>query len=206
MILRFPRIAASVALLCLLHTAPAAAKTKNDFDPAADFSKFKTFSLVAGIDLTKTGLLDNPEKRMRVANFVSGILETRGLREIPRDQKHDLAVRVWIALRDRESVTTTSYGSTPYWGGYDPYWYGPWGYTYTEYVVNDYVEGTLIIDLLNPVTRELVWRTYMKEDFKDRTKAYDKAKKELDKALSHFPPTPKEIEDKRREREKNAAR
>lgn len=180
------------------------AKTWNDFDPDADFKSFKTFSLVAGIDMTKTGILDDPERRMRIANFVSGTLERRGLREIPRDEKHNLAVRVWVAIRDRESTHVVSY-PTSYWGGYDPFWHGPWAYYYDEIVVENYVEGTLIIDLLNPANKELVWRTYLKEDIRDRAKAYDSAKKHLDSAFSKYPPSEKDKDKKRRERQKSAA-
>jgi hypothetical protein len=179
------------------------AKTKNDFDPDAPYPSFKTFSLVAGIDLAKTGLFDDPEKRMRVANFVSGILELRGLREVPRDEKHDLAVRVWIALRDRQSVSTISYGSS-YWGGYDPFWTGAWGYWYEETVVRNYVEGTLIIDLLNPGDKQLVWRTYLKRDYDDRAKAYEQTKKELNKAFAKYPPSADDREKQRRDRARQA--
>jgi hypothetical protein len=199
---RTNRIRSGAAILCLalFQFSTVEAKTRSDFDPEARFSAFKTFAFVAGIDLGKTGLMDDPDTRTRIANFVSGILETRGLQEVPRDQKHDVAVRVWIALRDRYSETSISSGN--YWGGYDPFWYGPWGYWYEETVIHDYKEGTLIIDLLNPATKQLVWRTYLKRDFKDRAKAYDQAKKELNAALAKYPPSPKELESKRRERAK----
>lgn len=196
------RLCLSVVMLALPFAVHA--KTRNDFDPEAPFPAFKTFSLVAGIDLQKTGLLDDPERRMRVANFVSGILELRGLREVPRDEKHDLAVRVWIALRDRQSVSTISYGSG-YWGGYDPFWTGPWGYWYEETVVRNYVEGTLVIDLLNPADKQLVWRTYLKRDFDDRAKAYDQAKKELNKAFAQYPPSASEIDKQRQQRARQEA-
>jgi hypothetical protein len=193
------------AILCLalFHAATAGAKTKSDFDPDAPFHALKTFAFVAGIDLGKTGLMDDPDTRARIGNFVSGILETRGLHEVPRDQKYDVAVRVWIALRDRQTVTTTSYGN---WGGYDPYWSGPWGYWYEETVIHDYKEGTLIIDLLNPANKQLMWRTYLKRDFKDREKAYDQAKKELNAAFAKYPPSAKELESKSRERAKEVER
>jgi len=192
------------AFLCcvLFHSASVAAKTRNDFDPAAQFSAFKTFAFVAGIDLGKTGLMDDPETRTRIANFVSGILETRGLQEVPRDRKYDVAVRVWIAVRDRQSETTISSG----WGGYDPFWSGSWGYWYEETVIHDYKEGTLIVDLLNPADRQLVWRTYLKRDFKDRAKAYDQAKKELSAAFAKYPPSPKELKSKSQERAREPAR
>jgi hypothetical protein len=198
------RAAATILCLVLFHSTPGGAKTRSDFDPDASFSAFKTFAFVAGIDLGKTGLMDDPDTRTRIANFVSGILETRGLQEVPRDQKHDLAIRVWIALRDRQSVSTISYGN--YWGGFDPFWYGPWAYGYEETVIHDYKEGTLIIDLLNPATKQLVWRTYLKRDFKDRAKAYDQAKNELNAAFAKYPPSPKEVENKSRERAKEASR
>jgi hypothetical protein len=189
----------ALAGACLAY----AGKVHNDFDPAVDYTKFKTFSFVAGIDMGKTGIMDDPQKRMRIANFVSGILETHKLKEIPRDQKHDLAVRVWVAVRQRQEVTSYSF-STGYWGGYSPYWYGPWGSYYETYVVNDFVEGTLIIDLLDPTTKELVWRTYLRDKFEDPTKDYAEAKKHLNKAFDEFPPTPQAKEKKRKEREKAA--
>jgi hypothetical protein len=192
-----------LACLAALLAAQAGAKTKNDFDPEATFSNLRTFSLVAGIDLGKTGIMDDPEKRMRIANFVSGTLERRGLREVPRDEKHDLAIRVWVAVRNRESVTTTlSSPSMAVWGGYDPFWYGHWAYWYEQTVIENYVEGTLIVDLLNPADKQLVWRTYLKRDLKDREKAYDELRKDIDKAFKEFPPSAKDIAEKRRERQK----
>jgi hypothetical protein len=200
-----PRTLALPSLL-LLAGALLPGKTKNDFDPDADYSKLATFSLVAGIDLSKTGIMDDPEKRMRIANFVSGILERRGMQEVPRDAPHDLAVRVWVAVRNRESVTTVGFSSTAMWGGYDPFWYGPWGYWYEQTIVENYIEGTLIIDLLNPQNKELVWRTYLKRDLKDREKAYGQMKKELDKAFREFPPSEKDKGEKRRERQRLMAK
>lgn len=198
------RHCAAILCLVLFHVASVDAKTRSDFDPEARFADFKTFAFVAGVDLGKSGLMDDPETRTRIANFVSGILEMRGLQEVPRDQKYDVAIRVWIALRDRQSETTISAGN--YWGGYDPFWYGPWGYWYEETVIHNYKEGTLIIDLLNPANKQLVWRTYLKRDFKDRAKAYDQAKNELTAAFAKYPPSPKELESKSRERTKDAAR
>ena len=72
--------------------------------------------------------------------------------------------------------------------------------------LSSFKEGTLIIDLLNPVNKELVWRTYLKRDFKDREKAYGEARKDLDKAFTEFPPSDKDKAEKRREREKNKSK
>ena len=99
--------------------------------------------------MTKTGLLADPVIRERLKNFISGAMEMRGMKEVPRDQKHSLAVRYWVARKQKTEETVTSigvggmYGGYPYmYGGYPPYWGGAWGWCYEEYVVTNYVEGT----------------------------------------------------------------
>lgn len=195
--------------LCVLLVFSALlsrADVRNDFDPEVDFTKFKTFSFVGGVDLAKNGFLADPENRERVKNFISGVLELRGLQEVPKDANYDLAVRYWVARRDKSDVSTI-YTPDPllwggYWGGYPPYWSGPWSWYYEEYVVRNYVEGTLIVDLINPKTKELVWRTYLREELEDRAKAYDKLKKSLTKGFSDLPPSQSDKDKMRKHRAK----
>ena len=95
------------------------------------------------------------------------------------------------------------YGGYPYmYGGYPPYWGGAWGWAYEEYVVTNYVEGTLIIDLLNPENKELVWRTYLRQKIEDRAKAYDEAKAHLAESFAMYPPNEKIKQDMRKTRAK----
>jgi len=195
-------------LLIFAFGALVCADVKNDFDPDADYSKYRTFCFVGGVDLEKTGILNDPETRERVKNFISGVMELRGYKEVPKDAKYDLAVRYWVAKRDKNSVTTV-YNPDPmmwggYWGGYPPYWGGSWGYYYEEYVVRNYVEGTLIVDLIDPATKELVWRTYLREEFDDKAKAYDKLKKALTKGLNDLPPSKSDRDKMRKQRAKYA--
>lgn len=200
-----------ISLFLLLFSGIAVfADVRNDFDPDAPFSAYRTFSFVGEFELEKTGLLADPENRERLKNFISGVLETRGLKEVPRDQKFHLAVRYWVARRAKTDITTTlnydplAFGG--YWGGYPPYWGGVWGHYYEEYVVRNYVEGTLIVDLIDPQSKELVWRTYLREQFDDRSKAYGQAKKHLTKAFSSYPPDAKERDQARKRRARHSAR
>ncbi len=183
-------------LAVLLLTVGAAAgfakdEARNDFDPAIDFSRYRTFSFVKGVDVGHTGVLDDPVVRERVKNFVSGAMETRGLREVPQDEKYDLAVRYWLARLDKSEVKPTLSSSLDYgyWGGYPAYWYGSWATFYQEYVVENYIEGTLLVDLIDRETEQLVWRTYLRQDIKDRAKAYVEAKEHLYEALRELPPS-----------------
>jgi hypothetical protein len=190
-----------VVALCLALPAMASASdVKTDFDPAVDFTKFKTYSFVGGQELGRTGLLANREMRQRVMNFISGVMENRGLREVPRDTPHDLAVRYWVARRQKTDEKVVYDHDAYMWAGYPPYWSGAWGWCYTEYVVTHYVEGTLVVDLLNPANKELVWRTYLRQKIEDRAKAYVEAKKNLNKSFALFPPDESTKEKMKKER------
>jgi hypothetical protein len=174
--------------IAVLPVFAGSGSVKTDFDPAVDFTKFKSFAFVGGHELDKSGVLANPENRERFKNFIGGVMENRGLHEVPRDTKYDLAVRYWVA-RKQKADEQLVYSSDPMmWAGYPPYWSGPWGWYYTEYVVNHYVEGTLVVDLLNPANKEMVWRTYLRQKIEDRSKAYVEAKKNLNKSFALFPP------------------
>jgi Domain of unknown function (DUF4136) len=198
----------SLLAFAALLTAPLclAGDVKTDFDPDVDFSRFHTFSFIGGHEIGRTGLLDDPTIRERFKNFISGALETHGLKELPKDEAYSLAVRYWVARKQIQDVTVIEYGSSMLWGGYPPYWTGAWGYSYEEYVVTDYVEGTLVVDLIDPATKELVWRTFLRQKIEDRAKAYAEAKKNLYKAMSAMPPSADQKDKMRQTRAKLAAR
>ena len=188
--------------VCLAGTLAAQAKVDTEFDPAVDFTRFKTFSFVPAANMTMSGTLKDPQLRERIRNFIEGGLEARGLTEIPRDQKHDLAIRFWAAVQNKQSVEVNLTNDPTWmgWGGYPPYWTGAWAYSYQEYVVKNYQEGTLVIDLIDPVSKELVWRTVLNQDLTDRVKAYSKLTANLAKSFAQLPPSEKqkkEMEDKR---------
>jgi ABC-type molybdate transport system substrate-binding protein len=54
----------------------------------------------------------------------------------------------------------------------------------------------------DPTTKELVWRTFLKQKIEDRAKAYVEAKKNLYKAMAVWPPSTEQKEKMRRERAK----
>ena len=191
----------------VLLAAPChAGNVKNDFDPDVDFSRFHTFSFIGGKDIERSGWLDEPEMRERFKNFISGALEMRGYKEVPKDENYHLAIRFWVARRQKQDVTVVDYGASMAWGGYPPYWTGAWGYSYEEWVVTNYVEGTLVVDLIDPATKELVWRTFLRQKIEDRAKAYVEAKKNLYKAMEGLPPSPSDKEKMRKERAKLEAK
>ena len=180
-----------------------AANVETDFDPAVDFTGFQSFSFIGGQELTRTGLLSDPSIRERLKNFIAGAMEPRGLHEVPTDQKYSLAVRYWVA-RQQKNEETVVLSPDPFLAGYPAFWTGPWGWSYEEYVIHHYVQGTLVIDLIDPATKDLVWRTFLRQKIEDREKAYREAKQNLAKSFAMFPPSAQEKEKMRGQRAKLA--
>ena len=60
----------------------------------------------------------------------------------------------------------------------------------------------LVIDLIDPNTMELVWRTYFKQDLSDPVKAYHQLKSQLAKSFSQLPPSKQEREKREGQRRK----
>ncbi|MDP3937268.1 MAG: DUF4136 domain-containing protein [Deltaproteobacteria bacterium] len=198
--LRVPCLALALVL------AGCATNYRNDYDPAIDFAKYRTFAIGEGKDIGKTGLLDNALTRRRVTSLIETRLAARGLREVPFDANPDLRVDYWVGVEDKQQVSTaptTRYPATPYGYPGSPYNYPPsrygyrnypydsgrWGPAYNEVMVMNYREGTLIIDLVDTGTTDLVWRTYLTRVLSENPdKNLKGADKDLEKAFENFPP------------------
>ncbi len=181
-------------VLCLalaLLLAGCATNYRNDYDPAVDFTKYRTFAIGEGQDLGKTGLLDNALTRRRVTSLIETRLSARGLREVAPDANPDLRVDYRVGNQEKQEVTTTprTYPAGPYGYRYDPYSSGRWAPTYNDVMVRNYREGTLIIDLVDSGTTDLVWRTYLTRVLSDDPdKNLKGADQDLEKAFENFPP------------------
>jgi hypothetical protein len=180
----------------------------NDFDPDAPFGKYKTFSFTRGSELERTGVLKNPETRDRVRNLIGGVLQTKGMHEIPRDENFDLAVRFWIGIQhkveyDSIPVTDPFWGV---WGGYPLYTYGPWLPYYTQQVERHYSDGSMIVDMIDGHTKQLVWRTYLTDTLKTPDKVAQQVQDDVAKGFAAYPPSPSDIEKARKRRAKAGAK
>jgi hypothetical protein len=95
----------------------------------------------------------------------------------------------------KEKMDTTYWNPDPYWRyGYRGYRYGwawPWyGYAapYPVMRVQEYTEGSVIVDVVDPRTKELVWRGQGLARVSDDPKTYTKElEKTVDAILKKFP-------------------
>lgn len=184
-----------VFFLYLLTAFPAFAKTDVDFDPNLNFSKFKTFAFIGGVE-NLVMLPVNPELiNNRVHRAVTREMTTKGLREVQANQNPDLVVRYWASTSQQVNVATMGN-----WGPYGAYIGSYWGWMYDSTSASSSKEGCLIVDLIDPRTKSLAWRVYLTRKLSNADKDWKKADEEFTKAFESYPPSNKEKEVKRKER------
>ena len=128
---------------------------RSDYDPAADFSQYKTYNFFAD-----AGPEDTNYQSFFSQYMVAAISREMEMRGYARSDDPDLLINFNAMLREKTDVRTTP--APMYGGGYYGYrggFYDPWGgYGYaTETHVSQYTEGTFNIDLVDARAKKLVW-------------------------------------------------
>jgi Domain of unknown function (DUF4136) len=186
-----------LAILALLSVIalPVAAKTTVDFDPNIDFSKFKTFAYIGGVENLVAIQLNPDLINLRFHHMVVRELEKKGLHEVNPGQNPDLIVRYWANPETQVDVAVMGN-----WGAYGPYIGNDWSYLFNAVTSTSRHLGTLILDLIDPKAKALVWRVYLVRKMSDPDKDPKKAEDEFTDGLKSYPPSDKDKEEKRQER------
>jgi hypothetical protein len=128
-------------------------KVSMDYDRAADFSLYKTFTIA---DISKNGEVSELNA-VRITNAIRKNMQKKGFKEDSINA--DLLVNAMTMLKLKMTVTANSnfYG---YGGVYRPYtYYGAGvGMANTTYTANEYVDGSLMIDIVNNKEKKLLWQ------------------------------------------------
>jgi hypothetical protein len=195
--LQLRHAAAAVSLfLFILILAPAVlAKMNVDFDPNLDFSKFKTFAYIGGANMLEFRQLNPNYITDRVHSGVSQALIQRGLKEVKPDEQPDLVVRYWA--NSQSQIVSPSAGT---WGQFGPYVSDYWAYTYDLMRSESALDASLVIDLIDAKRKDLAWRLYMEQKIVDDDSIWNKVLNEISKGFESYPPSKKQIEEKRKER------
>jgi hypothetical protein len=134
---------------------------------AIDFSGFKTYAWLHA-EVTEENGKSSDIIDGKVKAFVNADLESKNFTKVAKDSA-DFHVNYNITTQEKTDIKTyNSYGG--YYPGYRSYGaYGP-GRNYVYYdsrmamppiqeaVITEYVQGTLIIDVIDPTSNKLVWR------------------------------------------------
>ena len=174
-----------------------AACAVTDFDRDIDFGHYRTFAW--GPSEIK---VDNPEYRSGLIDkrIKATVKEEFAKRGIYFDAKHpDFLVGYKTYTEKRsESYSNAPYGGPffmPYRFGYMymPYGYGMMPYGYYNGRSYDYTRGTLIIDITDKASNDLIWRGTVKGNVEYTSSLSNQIRKGIKAILKKYPVQPGEM-------------
>lgn len=150
--------------------------TSYDWDTAYDFSQLKSFNW-SPVPADAGG---DPLARTRIRTAVTRILEEKGYREQP--SRADFRLAIHFTTREKVDVVDWGYGY-----GRRRIWRSG-----SDLSVYDYTEGTLVVDMIDNRTDELVWRgsaTGVVSPNRTPQERIESTNRAVEKLLSGFPPS-----------------
>jgi len=165
----------SIALLFVFTAASFAQQVKTDYDHSAHFGQYKTYSWEKV--QTRDPLLVDPIKEA-----VNAALTVKGWIEV--DSGSDVCVMAMEITRDQQTLNTfyDGFGGVWHWAGF-----GDATTTSETYKI-----GSLVVDLFDGKTKNLVWRGSASDTLSNKAEENTKnLDKRVQKMFAHVPPEEK---------------
>ena len=162
--------------------ACSSVKVQTEYDKATNFKAYDSYAYLPrdpGPEQAPTAR--DPRIREAVMKSIDGALNAKGFKRVEPDQSPALLVAVHGFANNRIEVQSYGYhyAATPY--GFYP------GLATSAVDVRQYRDGTLIIDLIDSTTKEMVWRGTATDTFSPGAEAKTIASA-IEKTLAEFPP------------------
>ena len=147
-------------LVVILAGACSSITVKSDYDKEADFSKYETFEYYGWAE--ESDKILNRFDKERIEQAFGEEFRKRGLEYVK--EGGDMVVSLYIVVDQKTSTTayTNHYGAGGYgYGGRG--WYGGYGgmgmgQSTTTYSENDYLVGTLVVDVFDKAEKKMIWQ------------------------------------------------
>jgi hypothetical protein len=171
------RILAACALAATLAcSATSTLQTNVGHDQKADFSRYRTWSW------KDDGSIRDAVWKRRVEAVLEDELAKHGL------TRSEPNADLWVAVHWRLTTEEHVYSYSPaVWGyGYGPYWAAP-----AMTTVYEIPAGTMIIDLVDPGKKEIVWRATASQEIqanKENAEREDRLREILAQLFAGYPP------------------
>ncbi len=135
-------------LFCLVVLASCASvQTSYDYDKTVDFTKFKTYSYTEDA-------LKMPIQELNRNRIIAAVDREMAARGFTKASNPDVWVDLQVKAEQKQSATATT--SNPGMYGYGRYYGYGGGFSTTSINVENYVDGTLFINIVND--NKLVWQ------------------------------------------------
>lgn len=175
----------ALALAFVLAGCASGISTTQDFSPGADFTGLQTFDFMPEPPRVRETRADNDLVDERFKNALVEVLEDKGFRKVDSGRP-DFRVGYHLTLEDEVDYQTLN----TYWGG--SWRYG--GPTVATRSVQErrYTVGTLIIDVFDVASQELVWRGSgegrVSADARTPEERQERVTEAVYRVLDRFPP------------------
>jgi len=173
--------------LLAFSAAAQGATVEVDSTPGVNFANYKTYSWrVHPVFEKRPALAEEYSVGIElVKNAANQILMARGFQ--PSQHDADFYVTFMLTGKMKQDVDVEIDSGMYGWGGWYswPSMYYP---TWTKTVVTNYVEGVLVLDIVDAKANQLVWRAYCKDDVREWKNRDKNVQKVVSKALKQFPP------------------
>ena len=140
--------------LIVFASGCSSVKVSYDYDGQANFANYKTYAFTE--DAVKLPI--NELNRDRILKAVESELSAKGF---TKSDNPDVIVDLHVRAEKRTEATATTSGTGMYGGGYyggpGRYGYGG-GFSTTQINYNDYIDGTLIVDIIDRSTEKIAWQ------------------------------------------------
>jgi len=157
--------------------AAFAQKVETDFDHQANFSQYKTYSWQ---EIKPANSLWDA----RIQNAVDAQLAAKGWTKV--DSGGDVAV---VAMKSSKTQRTLQTFYNGFGGGWGWRRFGGGGFGDSTTTEQDYKVGTLVIDLYDAKTKQLIWRGSAQDTLSDKATQNEKnLNKGVAKMFKAFPP------------------
>ncbi len=166
-----------LAIVCVALPA-AAADVNVDYDKSADFSKYKTYARKA-MTPAPSSIVQG-----RIDDALDRELQAKGWRKV--ESGADVHVITHASVGKQTRITADHFGG---YGGYrgGRGWGGGWGSTHVN--VSEIGVGTLMVDMVDAKSKQLVWRGIATATVSNKAaKSEKKINKAAKKLFKDFPP------------------
>lgn len=164
-------------IVLLFASASSAQQVKTDYDRNANFAQYKSFSW----EQVKT---KNPLDVDRIKSAVSAALTAKGWTQV--DSGADVCIVAMEITREQQTLNTFYDGFGGGWG-----WrrFGGGGFGEATTTTDTYKVGTLVVDLFDKKTKQLLWRGSSSDTLSNNSeKNIKNLDKGVEKLFKNFPP------------------
>jgi hypothetical protein len=171
-----------ILLAVVVVSACSSLKVTYDYDKQADFAKYKTYAYSEDSQKLPVGDLN----RNRIMSAVDAEMAAKGF---SKSDSPDVLIDMHVRAEQKTEAVANTTGPG-YYGGPWRYGYGG-GFSTTTINYNDYLEGTLFINMVDAAKQQIVWQGRATKTLDENANA-EKRDKNINSAVqqifSKYPP------------------